>query len=155
MPHASVYDVVDREFAAGERLRVTANQYASGLVNGEFVTVVEVHTDRPFITIQAGKGPAVALSTKEPLHLDHGYCTTDYGTQGKTAARVFIDAEASSITAKQDSYYVAISRASESLTIYTDDKELLPIAFSRNVEKALALDISAERKKEAEQGLVR
>jgi len=45
-------------------------------------------------------------------------------------------------------YYVAISRARESATIYTDDKAMLPEAMGREDSKSAALDVKQEREAE-------
>lgn len=78
------------------------------------------------------------------MHLDHGYCSTVHSAQGQTADRVLIEADTRSLTANESSYYVAISRAREEVTIYTDDKAMLPEAMSREDIKSAALEVTPE-----------
>jgi ATP-dependent exoDNAse (exonuclease V) alpha subunit len=61
-----------------------------------------------------------------------------------------IEADNRSLTANENSFYVAISRATDELTIYTDDKEMLPDSMSRSVEKDAALDLDKDSKLEME-----
>lgn len=49
-----------------------------------------------------------------------------HSAQGQTADRALIEADTKSLTANESSYYVAISRARDGVTIYTDDKTMLP-----------------------------
>lgn len=56
--------------------------------------------------------------------------------------RVLIEADTKSLTSAQDNYYVAISRARHEVKIYTNDREKLPEAMSRENVKETALEIS-------------
>jgi ATP-dependent exoDNAse (exonuclease V) alpha subunit len=47
------------------------------------------------------------------------------------------------LTANENTFYVAISRARHHAQIYTDDRELLPLAMSREIENEAALDVRA------------
>ena len=62
-------------------------------------------------------------------------------SQGQTCVRVLIEADAHSLTANENTFYVAISRARHHAQIYTDDREMLPFAMSREIENLAALDI--------------
>jgi len=145
MPNAAAYGVVTREIAVGDRVRVTANDYARKLVNGDFATVAAIDQDRARITLARSDSTLVTLDSRQPLHIEHGYCTTVHSAQGKTCERVLVDADVSSAMANESLYYVAISRARSEVRIYTDDWELLPAAMSRKAEKSLALEIGRKR----------
>ena len=54
---------------------------------------------------------------------------------------MLIEADTKSATANESAFYVAISRAREEATIYTDDKAMLPEAISREDLKSAALEI--------------
>ena len=138
--------------AVGELVRVTANDRARGLVNGELGKIVGLDADgAPAVSsatgvcLQLADGRQVWLDGTRPLLLDHGYCSTVYAAQGQTCERVLIDADANSLTASRSSFYVAISRARQTARIYTDDREMLPVAMSRELEKESALELVAER----------
>ena len=134
--------------AVGDLVRVTANDRARGLVNGELGKIVALGADggpAVGVCLQLADGQQVWLDGTRPLLLDHGYCSTVYAAQGQTCERVLIDADANSLTASRSTFYVAISRARQIARIYTDDREMLPLSMSRELEKESALELVAER----------
>ena len=76
------------------------------------------------------------------MHLEYGYCSTVHSAQGKTCEKILIEADTKSLTSARDNYYVAISRARQEATIYTNDKTKLPEAMSRRNEKEAALELN-------------
>lgn len=144
MPHVAVHTVEEREFSVGDRLRFTGNDYRAGIVNGQAGRVESVDAKSRVMTVRFGSDKMVTLNLNHRLRVEHGYCTTVHAAQGQTCERVLVDADVSSAMANQSLYYVAISRARSTVTLYTDDRELLPRAMSRMDIKHAALDI--ERK---------
>jgi conjugative relaxase-like TrwC/TraI family protein len=130
-----------RELSLGDQVRFTANNHAEKLINGERATVIAMDVERYEITMQKTDGSTVMLDACRPLHLDHGYCSTVHAAQGQTAERILIEADTKSTTANESAYYVAISRARSEVTIYTDDRDMLPEAMGREDAKAAALDV--------------
>lgn len=143
LAHVSVYTVAERNLAAGDKVRVSANDYARGLINGDFCTVTAVTSLG--VMVKTETGSAVTLDRARPLHLEHGYCTTVHSAQGQTCTRVLIDADVSSAMANESLFYVAISRAREEVRLYTDDRQLLPAAMARTDVKSAALDLDKPR----------
>ena len=82
-------------------------------------------------------------------HIDHGYAVTSYSSQGLTADRVllYIDSEqAGERLVNQRLAYVALSRGRHDAQIYTDDRDRLSTALSRDVSKSSAHSVrSAEQ----------
>ncbi len=140
----TAYRENQRELALGDAVRFTANDHAHGIVNGERATVTEIDREAQTVTLQRNDGSEIALDATKPLHLDHGYCSTVHAAQGQTAERVLIEADTRSVTTNESAYYVAISRARSDLTIYTDDKALLPEVMSREDNKEAALEVNRE-----------
>jgi conjugative relaxase-like TrwC/TraI family protein len=134
----SVYEAERAELAAGDRVRITRNDAALDLANGDRFTVV--HAGPHSITLVDGRR-TVELPADRPVHLDHAYATTVHGSQGTTAERVLIDASTRSRTTSQEVFYVAISRAERDARIYTDDRARLPAAIAREHTKHAALDL--------------
>ncbi len=145
MPHVAVHALEEREFAAGDRLRFTANDYGAGVVNGQIGTVDSIDMAARLMAVRVGPDELVHLDIDQRLNIDHGYCITVHAAQGQTCERVLVDADVSSAMANQSLYYVAISRARSGVTLYTDDKELLPQAMSRLGIKEAALDLEKPR----------
>jgi ATP-dependent exoDNAse (exonuclease V) alpha subunit len=136
--HLSVYEPERAELARGDRIRITRNDAALDLANGDRFTVAAI--DKDAITLHDGKRE-VALPADRPLHVDHAYASTVHGSQGTTAERVLIDAATKSRTTAKDVYYVAISRARQEARIYTDDRAKLPVAVTREHTKHAALEL--------------
>lgn len=142
MPYVAVHRLEERELAVGDRVRFTANDYTRGVVNGQTGTVEAVDKAAGRLELRVDAGQVLTLDLKQPLRLDHAYCTTVHAAQGQTCDRVLVDADVSSAMANRSLYYVAISRARNAVTLYTDDRELLPRAMSRLDIKHAALDLS-------------
>jgi conjugative relaxase-like TrwC/TraI family protein len=138
----SVYQPERAELSVGDTVRVTRNNAALDLANGERFKVAAVEPGK--VTLEAG-GRRVELQADKPLHLDHAYATTVHSAQGLTADRVLIDTETYSRTTAKDVYYVAISRARQEARIYTNDIRTLPDAIARENPKHAALDLTREK----------
>jgi len=134
----SVYQPERAELAVGDRVRITRNDTALDLANGDRFTVAAVGPTS--VTLADGRR-MVELPTDHPLHLDHAYATTVHASQGTTAERVLIDASTRTRTTSQEVFYVAISRAEREARIYTDDAARLPAAIAREHGKHAALDL--------------
>lgn len=141
MPHVAVHGADQREVAVGDRIRFTANDYRLGVVNGQIGTVKSIDPAASELMVTVDRNRTLTLDMSQPLRVDHAYCTTIHAAQGQTCDRVLVDADVSGAMANQSLYYVAISRASHGVTLYTDDKELLPRAMSRLDIKEAALDL--------------
>ncbi len=134
----SVYEPERTELAVGDRVRITRNDAARDLANGDRFAVAAV--GERSITLVDGRR-TVELPTDRPLHLDHAYATTVHASQGTTAERVLVDASTRSRTTSQEAFYVAISRAERDARVYTDDLARLPAAVAREHAKHAALDL--------------
>lgn len=141
MPHVTVHRAEQREVAVGDRIRFTANDYGLGVVNGQTGTVEAIDLAARQLKVTVEPERMLKLDMDLPLRVDHAYCTTVHAAQGQTCDRVLVDADVSGAMANQSLYYVAISRARHGVTLYTDDKDLLPRAMSRLDIKHAALDL--------------
>lgn len=126
------------ELSPGDWVRVTRNDAALDLVNGQRLKVVAVSENH--VTLENGNR-RVDLPANKPLHLDHAYATTAHSAQGLTCDRVLYNAESHSRTTAQDTYYVSISRERHSVKVFTNDETMLPKAVSTARAKGLALDL--------------
>jgi conjugative relaxase-like TrwC/TraI family protein len=137
----TAYVPVKRSLSVGDLVRVTANDRMRGLINGDMARVSAIAPEGQTLTVCFDDGRTVLLDGRRPLALDHGYCSTVYASQGQTCDRVLIEADSHSLTANENTFYVAISRARHEAQIYTDDREMLPFAMSREIENLAALDV--------------
>lgn len=145
MPHVAVHQAEQREVAVGDRIRFTANDYGLGVVNGQTGTVKFIDLTARELKVDVGSERMLTLDMNQLLRVDHAYCTTVHAAQGQTCDRVLVDADVSGAMANQSLYYVAISRARQGVTLYTDDKEFLPRVMSRLDVKQAALDLDKPR----------
>jgi hypothetical protein len=138
----SVYQPERSELATGDLIRITRNDAALDVANGDRFKVAKVEPGK--LTIE-GAGRRIELPADRPMHLDLAYATTVHSAQGLTSDRVLIEAQTNSRTTAKDVYYVAISRARQEARIYTNDRSKLPAAIGRDNQKHAALDLERER----------
>ncbi len=124
-----VYRKQEREIQAGDLIRWTRTDKTLGLISPEMVRVQHVQNETVFIQpIGSPQGDPVPLNLTQLRyqHWDHAYAITGYSAQGKTIREVvFLANSRIKRMANQPSFLVAITRAVEKLTIYTDNKKAL------------------------------
>jgi conjugative relaxase-like TrwC/TraI family protein len=140
--HLSVYEPARTELSVGDWARITRNDPALDVSNGDRVRVLDVSRTR--VAVETEKGRRLQLDGSQPLHLEHAYATTVHSAQGLSMDRMIVDIDTRSLTTGKDLYYVAISRARYEAQIYTDSKPELPAAISRENVKTAALDVRRE-----------
>lgn len=138
----SVYALERKELAAGDRIRVTRNDAALDLANGDRFTVKSVSAQE---VVLAGEKRELRLPADKPLHVDYAYASTVHSAQGLTSKNVMYDADSRSPTTTREVFYVAISRAKERAAIYTNNLAGLPAAVARATQKHGALDLARVR----------
>ncbi len=134
----SVYKERKLEFSVGDLVRITRNDAKLDLTNGDKFFVTKITEDSIVIS---DKERTVSLDRKQRLHMDYAYCSTVHSAQGLTADRSIINIEANSRTTARDWFYVAISRAKKAVSLYTENKKLLPEKVARLSEKTMAHQI--------------
>ncbi len=132
--YLGLYDTERIEVRAGDRIRWTRNRKAPparfghprqpDLVNGGEAEIVDIDRQRVLFRDEAGR--TFPLRRKDPQlrHLDHAYCSTVHGAQGRTARTVIAVLDAHGAV-DQAMFHVEVSRASESFQLLTDDREAL------------------------------
>ncbi|CAO1670486.1 MobF family relaxase [Salinicola sp. NYA28a] len=135
----SVYRVDKQELAKGDQVKIQRNVANLDLRTGERFTVRDVSSSG--LLMENDKGRVVKLDNKGALPLSYGYSTTVHSSQGLTEDRIFVNLDSKSRTSSKEVYYVAISRARHEANVYTDSREKLPAAVSKETEKSTALDL--------------
>ena len=132
-----------REFATGDKVQFTRNDRQAGRVNGGGGTVTAIDGQARTMTVRETKGQehVLQLDTTADRHVRHGWVSTVHGSQGATAQRSMVHLESfRSNTVDARSAYVAISRARQGASVYTDSREKLAGAIEgRTGERAIAL----------------
>jgi ATP-dependent exoDNAse (exonuclease V) alpha subunit len=82
-------------------------------------------------------------------HFTHGYAVTSFASQGRTVDHVFIaEGQESLPAANNPQFYVSVSRARRSATIYTDDKAALREAVERSDDRITATELAESKLRE-------
>ena len=157
----SVYREVTREFAVGDRIQFTAPDRKLGVANRDLGTVQKIEPHSVTVKLDGKDDRTVSFDPSRMRHFDHGYAVTSHSSQGLTAGRVLAnmdtDAPASLINTRLA--YVAVSRASEDVRIYTNDAGTLGARLATDVSKTAAVDFrplsNAEQLRQAVEALGR
>jgi ATP-dependent exoDNAse (exonuclease V) alpha subunit len=132
------------ELKAGDSIRFTRNDREMGRVNGGRSVVVDVDEKSRTATIQTprGKTETLNLDAARDRHIAHAYVETTFVAQGRTADHVIIHADSRATNlVDQKSFYVGISRAKASATVFTNDRGRLVSAITERagqVQTAIA-----------------
>jgi conjugative relaxase-like TrwC/TraI family protein len=139
----AVYREKELNLAKGDLLRVTAGiKDAAGkrIDNGTMLTYLG-STDDGKLKVETANGTKRLLPASVG-HLQHGYVATSHASQGRTVQRVLIHAPTATFGAVDKAAgYVAISRGKEKATLFTDDREALLEAVSRDRPRMLASEL--------------
>jgi ATP-dependent exoDNAse (exonuclease V) alpha subunit len=134
------------ELSPGERIRITGNALKEeGITNGMRGEVMESNHDSLKIHLDNGKDFDLKASGR-PVEIDHGYAQTGHSAQGLGAENVIMDLPSNSQTLNQRSFYTNLTRTKGDVIAFTDDREKLTGAVSREKDKTMALDVEKESK---------
>lgn len=132
------------DLKTGDSIRFTRNDREAGRINGGRGEVIAVDEQARTATIQTARGTTETLNldSARDRHIAHAYVDTTFAAQGRTADHVIIHADSKAVNlVDQKSFYVGISRAKESVTIFTNDRGKLVSAISERagqVQTAIA-----------------
>lgn len=130
--HAQAFSAQPIDLKTGDAIRFTRNDREAGRINGARAEVIAVDQQTRTATIQTahGRTETLHLDSARDRHLAHGYVDTAFAAQGRTADHVIIHADSKAANlVDQKSFYVGISRAKETATIFTNDRGKLVAAI--------------------------
>lgn len=133
-----VYRLDELPVSVGERLRITQNSIERGhrFNNGDAVRVQGFGKDGSLV-LDSGAVLPVHFG-----HLAHGYVSTADGSQSKTVDSVLVGIGSDSMGATDmRRVYVAVSRARHEARIYTDDREGIYAAASRDTTRRFGSEL--------------
>jgi len=139
----SAYREIEREFALGDRIQLTAPNRALAVANRDLGTLQQFGDDGTItIRVDGSKGRTVTFNPREMRHFDHGYAVTSHSSQGLTAERVLVnmDTDVHPELISGRFAYVSVSRASHDAQIYTNNAAKLSESLSHEVNKTSAID---------------
>ncbi|NWK94714.1 exonuclease V subunit alpha [Sphingobium lactosutens] len=121
------------DLKTGDSIRFTRNDRQAGRINGGRGEVVAVDELNRTATIQTthGRTETLNLDAARDRHIAHSYVETAFAAQGRTADHVMIHADSRATNLiNQKSFYVGISRAKESVAIFTNNRGKLVSAIN-------------------------
>jgi conjugative relaxase-like TrwC/TraI family protein len=124
----NVSKLIYRELLPGEKIIFAKNDSKDlNVRNGQTGIIQSVSKDHMTVLHEDGKIREVDL--KKYNQLDYGYCRTVMASQGQSYSKVLglLDSK----VASSNSFYVAVTRAMQSIKFYTEDIE----KFKKNAEK--------------------
>jgi conjugative relaxase-like TrwC/TraI family protein len=130
-----IFDLKLKPFAIGEQIIFTKNDKRLGLKNGEIATIQDIKGYQ--ITLLKGK-QEVVINRKTYNYLDYGYAITDIKSQGQTSEKVLAVADSS--MSNLNSFYVQITRAKNSVKIFTDSLQKFKENTMQHTIKSSTLD---------------
>ncbi|MFA6302177.1 MAG: conjugative transfer relaxase/helicase TraI [Legionella sp.] len=148
-----VYSKHQLGLAEGDRIQWKRNSEPYGIRNSELGTIKAITSESIEISNDNDTSILLSRDAKELKHLDHGYVLTTYASQGKDKkyGLGLIESYNRFSTTIQN-FYVEITRAIESMTVVTDDKDLLVKGITlNNSEKYSALEMTSATQLKAHQ----
>jgi conjugative relaxase-like TrwC/TraI family protein len=139
----NVYQEIEREFSAGDRIQFTAPDKSLGVASRDLAVIESIAPDG-HVTARVDNSRQIEFDASEYRHFDHGYAVTSHSSQGLTAERVLIHGDTSVHPDLLNSRfaYVSVSRASLDAKIYTNDAADLGQRLSGDVSKSSAIEFS-------------
>lgn len=80
---------VGRDFASGDRLLFTRNDWALGVQNGTLATILALTPDGEF-KVRCDDGRELTFNARDYSHLEQGYALTIHKAQGATVDRAYV-----------------------------------------------------------------
>jgi hypothetical protein len=131
----SVYRTQEKAFAVGDRVQFTAPNQELKVANRELGSIENI-APHGSMQLKLDSGRSVDFVVQSFPHLDFGYAVTSHSSQGQTAERVLIHVD-TELGAKDllnhRMAYVSVSRGQWDAQIFTNDREKLSQALSRDV----------------------
>jgi conjugative relaxase-like TrwC/TraI family protein len=140
----SAYRETPREFATGDRIQFTSADKSLGISNRDLGTITHMEPGRMSVKLEGREARSIHFNQEQMPYLDHGYAVTSYSSQGLTTGRVLanIDTESPRSLINTRLAYVAISRASDDVRVYTNHAKSLGERLSHDVNKTAAIEFS-------------
>jgi conjugative relaxase-like TrwC/TraI family protein len=142
----NVFREVEREFAVGDRLQLTAPNRDLGVANRDLGTVVRLEEGKISLRMEGKPDRLLTFEIAQFRQFDHGYAVTSHSAQGLTADRVLanFDTDSNHNLINTRLAYVAISRASQEAHVYTNDAETLSLRLASDVSKTAAIQVLSQ-----------
>jgi conjugative relaxase-like TrwC/TraI family protein len=138
----NVFTESTREFANNDRIQFTEPNKTLGVANRDLGSITAIDAGQMTVRLDGKQSREITFDTAQFRQFDHGYAVTSHSSQGLTTGRVLanIDTESSRMLINTRLAYVAVSRASDDVLIYTNDAETLGQRLASDISKTAAVD---------------
>ena len=144
-----VYYCEKRELRQGDTVRWTKNNKMFGMINGDTATLVKLGKRQATFKLSNQKTVKLDLREHQNKHWEYAYASTVYAAQGQTAQNVLAHEESYTRLTHQRAFYVILSRARESVTLFVDGINQYRARLEEATGNRLnALDVLKEANKE-------
>ncbi len=141
-----VFKREERTLKVGDKIVWVRSNRKEGILSAEFSKVT--HIEQGMITVNRPDKSVLTFNGHDEKyqHWDHGYAVTAYGAQGGTYSTVLgIFESYRKKLMNMKNFLVTITRAENTLRIYTDDKDKLQRAIQQNMgNKLSSLEVIGE-----------
>ena len=131
----NVHTEAVKPFKEGEKIIFTKNIRNSPIKNGVTGEITQIKDSQ--IHTKLSNGKFYKFNIDNYNFIDYGYAITDYKAQGVSAKNVLVVADSS--MANQNSFYVQVTRAENTLEVITDNKEQLKENIRSKIENVSTL----------------
>jgi conjugative relaxase-like TrwC/TraI family protein len=138
----NVFTEATREFSTGDRIQFTEPNKTIDVANRDLGSIASIDNGQMTVHLDGKQPREITFDTTQFRQFDHGYAVTSHSSQGLTAGRVLanIDTESNRMLINTRLAYVAVSRASDDVRIYTNDAETLGQRLAADISKTAAVD---------------
>lgn len=121
--HISAFTEQTKEFAAGDKIMFEKNDYLLSVKNGQTGHIESF--ENGVLSIVKDNGNTVTFRPESYNYIDHGYAMTVHKSQGQTCDTVQYITDSGDRMISAESFYVAMTRATDDIQIYTDNTDKL------------------------------
>jgi conjugative relaxase-like TrwC/TraI family protein len=143
MKSVSVGRMTDIELSLGDQIRFTASTMVgkTKIANGQRGEIRDISQDSMSVRMASGNDVEIPHRQNRPLSLSHGYAQTGHSAQGATAKHVLLHVRADDPTVNRNSFYTTVTRAAETIQVFTNALSEKSISqLSNRVKQNLSAD---------------
>ena len=139
------FETETRGMAVGDQVRFRVSDPQTGVTNGQLGEIVGAPNGELAVQVRDGETRPLDPMSLAARGMEHNYAVTAHAAQGESVDQVIVAMRSSEQLATRKSFYVDISRARETATLFTDDAERLARAIERETgEQQHALSLAGQ-----------
>ncbi|MCL1946371.1 MAG: ATP-dependent RecD-like DNA helicase [Chitinivibrionia bacterium] len=127
-----------KPFGVNDKIVFLKNDNTVNVRNGQLAIIEEISANGDVVADMSGE--KVRFNLNEYRNIDHAYCLSEYKSQGATVSRLVWHADTKAGNVSSNSFYVAITRCTHEIALYTDDANILQEKVKQEQEKYSTVD---------------